>query len=57
MQCCYWLLLFVAGMAITVPSLIALIKDFQTYPVVTRSTLVDRTVVEFPGVTFCGLNR
>ncbi len=44
-------------MSITIPSLVNIVNDFNAYPVITKSLLEDRTVAEFPAVTFCGLNR
>ncbi len=53
----YWLLIFVAGLALTVRSLYVLIDDFLEYPVITSSHLTTKPAVSFPAVTICNINR
>ena len=56
-QCLYWSVLFVAGLAATIPALVGVIKDYYTYPVTTKVKVKTADSATFPAVTICGLNR
>ena len=53
----YWLALFLAGLVFTIRGMVALVQEFQGYPVVTSSKLITRSSVPFPAITLCNLNR
>ena len=56
-QCSYWLVIFTAGLVMTVMSIKDLMDDYYSYPVVTSSDLKHETSIYFPAVTVCNLNR
>jgi hypothetical protein len=53
----YWLVVFVVGMYYTVSSVVSLMQDYLTYPVVTAIDVTIRPALPFPSVTICNLNR
>ena len=53
----YWLVVFLAGLALTLRVLAVLINEFLDYPVVTSSEIATQSSVAFPAITICNLNR
>ena len=56
-QCLYWTLLFVAGLAFTIPGLAGVVRDYYDYQVTTKVKVKTADNATFPAVTICGLNR
>ena len=50
-------MLFIAGLGLTVPALVGVVKDYYNYPITTKVKVKTADNATFPAVTICGLNR
>ncbi|XP_059094235.1 uncharacterized protein LOC131889209 [Tigriopus californicus] len=52
-----WLTLFSVGLYFTLVGIISVVKDYNQYPVVTKTELQQEKLVNFPAISICNHNR